>query len=131
MSVKKSPEELKGIFAKYAAQEGDPDQLSKEELKLLIQTEFPSLLKVSVQPQSPRKGGRKALMVTREGRGGERLRSAVAIGARSRAEHAEAKVKFHLEDPQVTQKTHRAFSLDVARSSRQALGKQRGLQKQH
>ncbi|GAB5584445.1 protein S100-G [Prionailurus iriomotensis] len=45
MSAKKSPEELKSIFAKYAAKEGDPDQLSKEELKLLIQTEFPSLLK--------------------------------------------------------------------------------------
>ncbi|KAK2507281.1 hypothetical protein MC885_004157 [Smutsia gigantea] len=45
MSVKKSPEELKSIFEKYAAQEGDPDQLSKEELKLLIQSEFPSLLK--------------------------------------------------------------------------------------
>ena len=53
MSAKKSPEELKSIFAKYAAKEGDPDQLSKEELKLLIQTEFPSLLKVSAQPQSP------------------------------------------------------------------------------
>lgn len=47
MSSKKSPEELKSIFEKYAAKEGDPDQLSKEELKLLIQTEFPSLLKVS------------------------------------------------------------------------------------
>ncbi|KAI5759063.1 unnamed protein product [Gulo gulo] len=45
MSSKKSPEELKSIFEKYAAKEGDPDQLSKEELKLLIQTEFPSLLK--------------------------------------------------------------------------------------
>ncbi|XP_004689939.1 PREDICTED: protein S100-G [Condylura cristata] len=44
MSVK-SAEELKNIFAKYAAKEGDPDQLSKEELKLLIQNEFPSLLK--------------------------------------------------------------------------------------
>ncbi|DAA12577.1 protein S100-G [Bos indicus] len=45
MSAKKSPEELKGIFEKYAAKEGDPNQLSKEELKLLLQTEFPSLLK--------------------------------------------------------------------------------------
>ncbi|XP_033056783.1 protein S100-G [Trachypithecus francoisi] len=45
MSTKKSPEELKRIFEKYAAQEGDPDQLSKDELKLLIQAEFPSLLK--------------------------------------------------------------------------------------
>ncbi|KAG8508855.1 Protein S100-G [Galemys pyrenaicus] len=45
MSVKKTAEELQSIFAKYAAKEGDPDQLSKEELKLLIQTEFPSLLK--------------------------------------------------------------------------------------
>ncbi|KAF3812885.1 hypothetical protein GH733_019227 [Mirounga leonina] len=45
MSIKKSPEELKSIFEKYAAKEGDPDQLSKEELKLLIQAEFPSLLK--------------------------------------------------------------------------------------
>ncbi|KAB1253602.1 Protein S100-G [Camelus dromedarius] len=45
MSIKKSPEELKGIFEKYAAKEGDPNQLSKEELKLLIQNEFPSLLK--------------------------------------------------------------------------------------
>lgn len=51
MSVKKSPEELKSIFEKYAAKEGDPDQLSKEELKLLIQSEFPSLLKVSAQRQ--------------------------------------------------------------------------------
>nr|1HT9_A Chain A, CALBINDIN D9K [Bos taurus]1HT9_B Chain B, CALBINDIN D9K [Bos taurus] len=41
----KSPEELKGIFEKYAAKEGDPNNLSKEELKLLLQTEFPSLLK--------------------------------------------------------------------------------------
>lgn len=53
MSVKKSPEELKKIFEKYAAKEGDPDQLSKEELKLLIQNELPALLKVSAQPQSP------------------------------------------------------------------------------
>ncbi|XP_003819571.2 protein S100-G [Pan paniscus] len=45
MSTKKSPEELKRIFEKYAAKEGDPDQLSKDELKLLIQAEFPSLLK--------------------------------------------------------------------------------------
>ncbi|KAM9180570.1 protein S100-G [Dugong dugon] len=45
MSLKKSPEELKSIFAKYAAKEGDPDQLSKDELKLLIQAEFPNLLK--------------------------------------------------------------------------------------
>lgn len=47
MCAKKSPEELKAIFEKYAAKEGDPDQLSKEELKLLIQAEFPKLLKVS------------------------------------------------------------------------------------
>ncbi|KAG3271730.1 hypothetical protein H1C71_029964, partial [Ictidomys tridecemlineatus] len=47
MSCKKSPEELKRIFEKYAAKEGDPDQLSKDELKLLIQTEFPTLLKGS------------------------------------------------------------------------------------
>lgn len=46
MAAKKSPEELQTIFKKYAAKEGDPDQLSKEELKLLVQTEFPSLLKV-------------------------------------------------------------------------------------
>ncbi|XP_038173190.1 protein S100-G [Arvicola amphibius] len=45
MSTKKSPEEMKSIFEKYAAKEGDPNQLSKEELKLLIQSEFPSLLK--------------------------------------------------------------------------------------
>ncbi|XP_038445071.1 protein S100-G-like, partial [Canis lupus familiaris] len=45
MSVKKSPEELKSIFEKYAAKEGDPDQLSKAELKLLIEAEFPTLLK--------------------------------------------------------------------------------------
>ncbi|KAM6151418.1 protein S100-G [Rhynchocyon petersi] len=45
MSVKKSPEELKNIFEKYAAKEGDPDQLSKAELKQLIEKEFPSLLK--------------------------------------------------------------------------------------
>lgn len=56
MSAKKSPEELKGIFEKYAAKEGDPNQLSKEELKLLLQTEFPSLLKVSAPPQSPLTG---------------------------------------------------------------------------
>ncbi|KAM4818991.1 protein S100-G [Thomomys bottae] len=43
MSAKKSPEELRNIFQKYAAKEGDPDQLSKDELKLLIQAEFPSL----------------------------------------------------------------------------------------
>lgn len=48
MSVKKSPEELKSIFEKYAAKEGDPDQLSKAELKLLIEAEFPTLLKVSI-----------------------------------------------------------------------------------
>ncbi|XP_072470378.1 protein S100-G [Notamacropus eugenii] len=42
---KKSPEELKKIFEKYAAKEGDPDQLSKDELKLLIEAEFPHLLK--------------------------------------------------------------------------------------
>ncbi|XP_003791916.1 protein S100-G [Otolemur garnettii] len=45
MSTKRSPEELRKIFEKYAAKEGDPDQLSKEELKLLIQAEFPNLLK--------------------------------------------------------------------------------------
>uniref|UniRef100_G1TLE0 Protein S100 n=2 Tax=Oryctolagus cuniculus TaxID=9986 RepID=G1TLE0_RABIT len=45
MTAKKSPEELKKIFEKYAAKEGDPDQLSKDELKLLIQAEFPTLLK--------------------------------------------------------------------------------------
>ncbi|KAK1347035.1 hypothetical protein QTO34_000897 [Cnephaeus nilssonii] len=45
MSAKMSPNELKSIFEKYAAKEGDPNQLSKEELRLLIQTEFPSLLK--------------------------------------------------------------------------------------
>ncbi|XP_077001044.1 protein S100-G [Tamandua tetradactyla] len=47
MSAKKSPEELKRIFEKYAAKEGDPDQLSKDELGILIQTEFPNLLKGS------------------------------------------------------------------------------------
>ncbi|XP_005074276.1 protein S100-G [Mesocricetus auratus] len=47
MSTQKSPEEMKSIFQKYAAKEGDPNQLSKEELKLLIQAEFPSLLKGS------------------------------------------------------------------------------------
>ncbi|XP_017374598.1 protein S100-G [Cebus imitator] len=45
MSTEKSPEELNRIFEKYAAKEGDPNQLSKDELKLLIQAEFPSLLK--------------------------------------------------------------------------------------
>ncbi|XP_008153158.1 protein S100-G [Eptesicus fuscus] len=45
MSAKMSPNELKSLFEKYAAKEGDPNQLSKEELRLLIQTEFPSLLK--------------------------------------------------------------------------------------
>ncbi|XP_020863136.1 protein S100-G [Phascolarctos cinereus] len=44
---KKSPEELKKIFVKYAAKEGDPDQLSKDELKLLIEAEFPQILKGS------------------------------------------------------------------------------------
>lgn len=47
MSAKMSPNELKSIFEKYAAKEGDPNQLSMEELRQLIQTEFPSLLKVS------------------------------------------------------------------------------------
>lgn len=47
MSEKMSPKELKSIFEKYAAREGDPNQLSKEELMLLVQNEFPSLLKVS------------------------------------------------------------------------------------
>ncbi|KAM7044867.1 protein S100-G [Molossus nigricans] len=45
MSAKLSSKELKSIFEKYAAKEGDPNQLSKEELRLLIQNEFPSLLK--------------------------------------------------------------------------------------
>ncbi|XP_036295598.1 protein S100-G [Pipistrellus kuhlii] len=45
MSAKMSPNELKSIFEKYAAKEGDPNQLSMEELRQLIQTEFPSLLK--------------------------------------------------------------------------------------
>lgn len=54
MSTKKSPEEMKSIFQKYAAKEGDPNQLSKEELKLLIQSEFPSLLKVSAHLSSQR-----------------------------------------------------------------------------
>ncbi|XP_075394734.1 protein S100-G [Tenrec ecaudatus] len=45
MSMKKSPAELKSIFEKYAAKEGDPDQLSKDELKQLVQAEFPNLLK--------------------------------------------------------------------------------------
>lgn len=52
MSAKMTPEELKSIFAKYAASDGDPNQLSKDELTLLIQNEFPSLLKVSAQLQS-------------------------------------------------------------------------------
>ncbi|KAM9031053.1 protein S100-G [Antechinus flavipes] len=43
--LKKSPEELKKMFEKYAAKEGDPDQLCKDELKLLIKAEFPHLLK--------------------------------------------------------------------------------------
>ncbi|XP_008566669.1 PREDICTED: protein S100-G [Galeopterus variegatus] len=47
MSAKKSAEELKSIFQKYAAKEGDPDQLSKKELHLLIKAEFPNLLKSS------------------------------------------------------------------------------------
>ncbi|CAO2624094.1 Protein S100-G [Lemmus lemmus] len=54
MSTTKSPEEMKSIFEKYAAKEGDPNQLSKEELKLLIQSEFPSLLKVSAYLSSQR-----------------------------------------------------------------------------
>ncbi|XP_068956772.1 protein S100-G [Petaurus breviceps papuanus] len=44
-TFRKSPEELKKIFEKYAAKEGDPDQLCKDELKLLIEAEFPHLLK--------------------------------------------------------------------------------------
>ncbi|KAM5290964.1 protein S100-G [Glossophaga mutica] len=45
ISAKMSSKELKSIFEKYAAKEGDPNQLSKEELRLLIQNEFPTLLK--------------------------------------------------------------------------------------
>jgi S100 calcium binding protein G len=65
MCAEKSPAEMKSIFQKYAAKEGDPDQLSKEELKLLIQSEFPSLLKVSAHPdrhsrgQQPFSGGER------------------------------------------------------------------------
>lgn len=33
MSDKMSPKELKSIFEKYAAREGDPNQLSKEGLE--------------------------------------------------------------------------------------------------
>lgn len=72
MSTKRSPEELKRIFEKYAAKEGDPDQLSKDELKLLIQAEFPSLLKVSGHPQSPLNG-------TDGGRGGRGKDSGKAL----------------------------------------------------
>lgn len=57
MSAKMSPNELKSIFEKYAAKEGDPNQLSKEELRLLIQAEFPSLLKVRA-PRMASDGGR-------------------------------------------------------------------------
>lgn len=57
----KSPEEMKSIFQKYAAKEGDPNQLSKEELKLLIQSEFPSLLKVSAYLGSLSLAGREAI----------------------------------------------------------------------
>lgn len=63
MSIKKSPEEIKSIFEKYAAKEGDPNQLSKEELKLLIQSEFPSILKVSAylsRPEATAPGGGRA-----------------------------------------------------------------------
>lgn len=72
MSAKMSPNELKSIFEKYAAKEGDPNQLSKEELRLLIQTEFPSLLKVSAQLHSPLNW---PLMAEGEGREGERKKS--------------------------------------------------------
>uniref|UniRef100_UPI00006833CC Vitamin D-dependent calcium-binding protein, intestinal n=1 Tax=Bos taurus TaxID=9913 RepID=UPI00006833CC len=41
----KSPEEIKGAFEVFAAKEGDPNQISKEELKLVMQTLGPSLLK--------------------------------------------------------------------------------------
>lgn len=64
MSAQKSPAELKSIFEKYAAKEGDPNQLSKEELKQLIQAEFPSLLKVSAKH-------RACGQVVMGGRGGE------------------------------------------------------------
>ena len=92
MSAKKSPEELKGIFEKYAAKEGDPNQLSKEELKLLLQTEFPSLLKVSAPLQSPPTG--QGRWEGREKRGlRERLRSSmILIRAPFGAEHPAAKV---------------------------------------
>ena len=92
MSTNKFPEELKSIFEKYAAKEGDPNQLSKEELKLLIQTEFPSLLKVSIPPQSPLMGRRwwEGRGEERKGRG-ERPRSATRlIRAPSEAERPAA-----------------------------------------
>lgn len=84
-----SSKELKSLFEKYAAKEGDPNQLSKEELRLLIQNEFPTLLKVSAQLQSP-------LNWACEGRGGKRkgprkrLRSVMLIRAQPGAERTAA-----------------------------------------
>lgn len=74
MSDKMSPKELKSIFEKYAAREGDPNQLSKEELMLLVQNEFPSLLKVSDNC-----GADLALTLGREGRGDERSREEAEV----------------------------------------------------
>lgn len=96
MSAKMSPNELKSIFEKYAAKEGDPNQLSKEELRLLIQTEFPSLLKVSAQLQSPLNGPLNAGGEGREGRGErkrarKRLRSEILIRVPPGVEHTAAK----------------------------------------
>lgn len=98
MSAKMSPNELKSIFEKYAAKEGDPNQLSKEELRLLIQTEFPSLLKVSAQLQSPLN---EPLMAGGEGRevrgerkrARKRLRSEILIRIPPRIEHTAAKTQ--------------------------------------
>lgn len=97
MSAKMSSKELKSIFEKYAAREGDPNQLSKNELTLLIQTEFPSLLKVSAQLQSWLKwaseGGKGG---ERKGHG-ERLRSVIQIRAPSGGKRTAAKVQVLLK----------------------------------
>lgn len=121
MSAQKSPAELKSIFEKYAAKEGDPNQLSKEELKQLIQAEFPSLLKVSAKHRACGQvvmGGRGE----RGGRGKDarRLRSVIRIGAPSGAEHPAAKapaapvgghlnVCIHASDGKLLESTGYAF----------------------
>lgn len=99
MSAKMSPNELKSIFEKYAAKEGDPNQLSKEELRLLIQAEFPSLLKVRA-PRMASDGGKGK---EGERRGRERVWEAaeaeILIRAPPGAEHTAAKMRAPQGEP--------------------------------